>query len=306
MDILLLEPMMAEIESALDDLATVHRLDPTAALSPDARRAEIVVTGGATGIPRAMMDALGAIRLVAINGIGTDAVDLVEARRRGIAVTTTPGVLTDDVADMALALILSALRGIAVGDRFVRAGGWGRETLPLARKVSGCALGIVGMGQVGRAVAKRARAFDMTIAYHDLHDFGLEESRFVPSLAALASDSDILVVAAAGGAQSRGLIDADVLSALGPRGWLINVARGSIVDEEALVAALRDGRIAGAGLDVFAHEPAVPAALTVLDTVVLQPHRASATVETRRAMGQLVVDNVRACVEGRPLLTPVE
>ena len=220
-------------------------------------------------------------------------------KARGIRVTNTPDVLTDDVADLALALILATLRRVCVGDRLVRAGSWGRVAIPLATKFSGKRLGILGLGRIGRAIAKRAGGFDVSIAYTDQRAFDDVPYRFEPSLVALAGDSDILVVAAAGGPTSRRLVDREVLDALGPEGILVNVARGSIVDEPALVDALREGRLGGAGLDVFEDEPHVPEALWGMDQVVLQPHQASATHETREAMGRLVLDNLAAQFAGR-------
>lgn len=265
-----------------------------------------IATGGATGVSPAVMKSLPALEIIAINGIGTDAVDLNEARRRNIHVTTTPGVLTDDVADMAIGLILSLLRGLPAGDRYVREGTWGHAPAPgLGRKVTGKKLGIVGMGHVGRAIASRARAFAMPVSYTDLRNLELEGYAFVPDLKTLAQNSEILVIAASGGAGSRHLVNREVLDGLGPDGFLINVARGSVVDEQALVQALSDGTLGGAGLDVFEHEPDVPPALRNSPRTVLQPHRASATVETRLAMGNLVVRNLAAHFATQPLLTAV-
>ncbi|GBQ83836.1 2-hydroxyacid dehydrogenase [Asaia krungthepensis] len=302
-DILLIEPMMPAIEAELDAAYQVHRWNgqPLPANSP----IRAVVTGGGTGVPCAVMDSLPALEVITINGIGTDAVDLVEAARRDIAVTVTRDVLTDDVADLGMALMLAAMRDLVPGDRLVRDSLWGKQGLPLARKVSGAKLGIVGMGQVGQAIARRARAFSMDVAYFSRRDLALDGVPFHASLIDLASWSDVLVIAASGGAQSRHLISRDVIDALGPDGLLVNVARGSVVDEEALVAALVEGRLGRAALDVFTDEPNVPDTLKTLDNVVLQPHRASATLETRTAMGQLVLDNLAAHFAGRPLLTPV-
>lgn len=308
--ILLIEPMMAEIERRLDADYEVIRLfqadDRAACVARHAAGIRAVVTGGGSGVAPSIMAALPKLEIVAINGIGTDAVDLHEAARRGIRVTTTPDVLTDDVADLALALILAAARQLCVGDRYVRDGGWTRrEPLALAHSVGGKRLGIFGMGRIGRAVARRAAAFGMAIAYTDLLEIAELPYRFVADVATLAGDSDIFVVAAAGGAGSRGVIGRAVFDALGPDGLLINVARGSIVDELELVAALTEGRLGGAGLDVFVDEPNVPAPLLALPNVVLQPHRASATVETRLAMGDLVLANLAAWFAGGEVVTPV-
>jgi len=308
-EILLIEPMMAPIEASLDENYTVHRLfavrDRAAFLSDTAPRIRAIVTGGATGASNDLVDGLPALEIIAINGIGTDAVDLERARARKIRVTTTPDVLTDDVADLGMGLLIAAARQLCVGDRFVRAGRWAkREGLPLAHKVSGRKLGILGMGRIGRAIARRAHGFDLRISYTDIRAFDLDH-RYEPDLEALARDSDFLVVAAAGGPQSRGLVGASVLNALGPEGILVNVARGSVIDEQALVAALVEGRLGGAGLDVFVDEPNVPEVLWTLDNVVLQPHRASATVETRIAMGELVLANLAAHFAGQEPKTPV-
>ena len=246
-----------------------------------------------------------ALEIITVNGVGTDAVDLEHAKARGVRVTNTPDVLTDDVADMALALILATLRRICVGDRLVRAGRWGKAAIPLATKFTGKRLGILGLGRIGRAIARRASGFDVAIAYTDQRAFDDVPYRFEPSLVELARDSDILVVAAAGGPASQKLVNAEILDALGPDGILVNVARGSVVDEAALVEALREGRLGGAGLDVFEQEPQVPEALYGMEQVVLQPHQASATHETREAMAEIVLANLAAQFAGKPLPTAV-
>lgn len=308
-DILLIEPMTQDVEAQLDAAYTVHRLstatDHRSFIADVGANIRGIVTGGRTGASDAIVDALPKLEIISINGIGTDAVDLDLARRRGIHVTTTPDVLTDDVADLAIALLLATARRICIGDRFVRAGGWMRGHVPLATKVSGKRLGIIGLGRVGRAIARRAEGFDLSIAYSDPLRKDDVLYRYQPELRSLASEVDFLVVAAAGGLASRNIVNQDVLDALGPNGILINVARGSIVDETALVSALIEGRLGGAGLDVFAHEPEVPEALWQLDNVVLQPHQASATVETRRAMADLVLANLAAHFAGQELPSAV-
>ena len=308
-EILLVQGMMPPIEAALDATYQVHRLfqapDRAAFLAQVGGDIRGVVTGGGTGADAELMGALPKLEIVAVNGIGTDAVDLEYARGRGIRVSTTPDVLTDDVADTAWALILAASRHVCKGDRFVRAGHWPKGGLPLATKVTGKRLGILGLGRIGRAVAKRAAGFDMLVSYTDLQSVPGVPYDFVPDLVALAAAVDILVVAASGGAQSRGIVNAAVMDALGPQGLLVNIARGSVVDEPALVAALTGGRLGCAGLDVFANEPHVPEALLSLDHVVLLPHVASGTTETRQAMGELVLANLEAQFAGRPLPTAV-
>jgi hydroxypyruvate reductase len=309
-DILLIEPMMAAIEKQLDERYQVHRLfeasDERAFVASVGKRIRGIATGGGSGVKAAIMDSLPALEIIAINGIGTDAVDLTKANARGIRVTTTPDVLTDDVADLGMALLLATARQLCAGDRFVRDGRWARrEGLPLARKISGKRLGIFGMGRIGRAIAGRAAGFALDIAYTDLRAFDDLDYPFEPSVERLAARSDFLIVAAAGGPQSRGVIGSAVFDALGSDGILVNVARGSVVDEPQLVAALVEGRLGGAGLDVFVDEPNVPEELFELDTVVLQPHRASATVDTRIGMGELVLANLAAHFAGQPLRTPV-
>ncbi|WP_376965210.1 2-hydroxyacid dehydrogenase [Azospirillum sp. A26] len=308
-EILLVEPMMPAIEQALDATYTVHRLsaapDRDRLIAEVAGRVRAVVTGGGTGVKNAVVDALPDLGIVAINGVGTDAVDLEHCRGRGVRVSNTPDVLTDDVADLAIGLMIAGSRRMMVGDRFVRAGQWPTGKLPLARKVSGKRLGVLGLGRIGEAIARRAEAFGMTIAYTNRKPRDGVSYRFVASPVDLARESDILMVAASAGADARNMVGRAVLDALGPEGLLVNVARGSVVDEPELLAALTEGRIGGAALDVFADEPNVPEGFYGLDNVVLQPHQASATVETRMAMGQLVLDNLEAFFAGRPPPTAV-
>jgi lactate dehydrogenase-like 2-hydroxyacid dehydrogenase len=286
---------------------TVHRLwqapDRDAFVRDVAPRVEVLVTTGGAGASRSLIEQLPRLRLIACFGVGVDAIDLAAARERSVAVTNTPDVLTDDVADLAIGLMLAALRGIATADRYVRAGLWLRAHMPLQTRMSGKRLGIVGMGRIGQAIARRASAFGMSISWNGPRPKDLPW-RYEPDLLALARSVDVLVAACPGGAATRGLISRAVLEALGP-GVFVNIARGSVVDEAALVDLLVTQRLGGAALDVFADEPRVPEALFALDQVVLQPHQASATRETRGAMGQLVLDNIAAHVAGQPLLTPV-
>jgi len=253
-----------------------------------------------------MMDCLPRLKILAGFGVGYDRFDLAAAKKRGVVVTNTPDVLTEDVADLAIALTLAVLRRVVALDRFLRAGRWAAgETAPLARKMSGKRLGIVGLGRIGRAIAKRAEGFGMPIAYTGPRAYADVPYRYIADLVALAEDSEVLVVACRADPATKGMIEARVLKALGAKGILVNIARGSVVDEPALVAALKNGGLGGAGLDVYAVEPRGALELDDLDNVVLLPHVASATEETRQAMADLVVANLEAHFAGRAVLTPV-
>lgn len=263
----------------------------------------VVATGK---VDAAIIDSLPDLRLIALGSVGYDGVDIAHARSKGIAITNTPDVLTDDVADLAIALMLAVYRRLPQQDAYVRAGRWaGEGVAPLTRRLSGRRIGILGLGRIGHAIAQRAAPFASEIAYHSRHPRTDVDWRYAESALALAASVDVLVVAAPGGPKTAKIVDADVIAALGPDGVLINIARGSLVDEAALVTALTEGRLGGAGLDVFADEPHVPEALFPLDKVVLMPHQGSGTVETRVAMGELVIDNLEAFFAGRPLLTPI-
>jgi lactate dehydrogenase-like 2-hydroxyacid dehydrogenase len=244
---------------------------------------------------------LPALEIVAIHGVGHDRLDLDALAARGVRVTTTPGVLTEDVADQAIALMLAVQRRIVTNDALVRGGGW---AAPLGRRASGRRIGIFGLGQIGHAIALRAAPFASELLYSARSEKPVPW-RFVPDIAALAEASDVLILAAPGGAETQKIVDAAVLDRLGPGGVLVNIARGSLVDEDALIAALAEGRIAGAGLDVFAEEPRVPEALRALDNAVLAPHQGSATEEGRTEMRELVLANLDAHFAGNPLVTPL-
>jgi len=292
---------------ALNAHFEVHTCDPESEPQWQALAPHIVglAGGGESVIPGALLAQLPALKVVSIFGVGYDGVDVATALARGVPVTHTPGVLTDDVADLALGLVLSVARQIPLADQHVRQGRWPQGALPLGRKVSGARMGIVGLGRIGQAIARRALAFGMSVAYTARSEKKDSGFAFYPSAAALAAQVDFLVVITPGGAGTRHLINAEVLQALGPQGYLVNVARGSVVDEAALVQALADGTIAGAALDVYADEPHVPAALWAMKQVVLTPHMASATHQTRQAMADLALANMRAGTAGQPLLTPV-
>jgi lactate dehydrogenase-like 2-hydroxyacid dehydrogenase len=292
---------------ALNAHFEVHTCDPESEPQWQALAPHIVglAGGGESVIPGALLAQLPALKVVSIFGVGYDGVDVATALARGVPVTHTPGVLTDDVADLALGLVLSVARQIPLADQHVRQGRWPQGALPLGRKVSGARMGIVGLGRIGQAIARRALAFGMSVAYTARSEKKDSGFAFYPSAAALAAQVDFLVVITPGGAGTRHLINAEVLQALGPQGYLVNVARGSVVDEAALVQALADGTIAGAALDVYADEPHVPPALWAMKQVVLTPHMASATHQTRQAMADLALANMRAGTAGQPLLTPV-
>ncbi|MBC7942503.1 MAG: 2-hydroxyacid dehydrogenase [Chitinophagaceae bacterium] len=288
--------LMTRLAQAYD----VHALPPAGSAERDSFLAEhgasftAMATSAAVGIDAALLAALPRLQVVSSFGVGLDKIDTAAARQRGVAVGYTPDVLNDCVADLAMALLLDVARQTPAADRFVRRGDWTHTTFPLARKVSGAKLGLVGMGRIGRTIARRSTGFDMPLRYHSRKPVDGLPWAHEPDLLALARWADFLVIITAGGAGTRHLVNAKVLDALGPQGYLINVARGSVVDEAALVQALLDRRIGGAGLDVFENEPQVPQALWTLDNVVLAPHIASGTHETRQAMADRVFDNLQA------------
>ena len=307
-DVLAVAKLHPFYQKALESLYTVHDrthvTDPAAFAALAPRIVGVAGTGEAS-VPRSLLAQLPQAKVVAVFGVGYDGVDVPAAIEHGIPVTHTPDVLTDDVADLAMGLVLSVGRAIPQADQFVRAGRWPSGPIALARKVSGARMGIVGLGRIGKAIAQRAQAFGMSIAYTARSEKPDSGFTFFPSTVELAAHVDFLVAITPGGAGTRHLINAQVLQALGPRGFLINVARGSVVDETALIEALQQGTIAGAGLDVFADEPQVPEALWRLNNVVLTPHMASATTETRQAMADLAFANMQAGISGQPLRTPV-
>jgi lactate dehydrogenase-like 2-hydroxyacid dehydrogenase len=264
-----------------------------------------VASSNSGGINGATMARLPKLKVIAHFGVGYDTVDVEAAKKRGIAVTNTPDVLTEEVADLALALLLATIRRVPQGDRYVREGKWLKGAMALTESLQGRTVGIIGMGRIGQAIARRCEAFGVKIAYQGPNHKPSLKWSYYPDPVALATDCDVIIVACPGGEATRGLVSRKVIDALGPKGFLVNVARGTVVDEPALLEALQQGRICGAGLDVFADEPRVPEAFFALENVVLQPHVASATHPTRTAMGQLVVDNLAAHFAGKPLVTPI-
>jgi hydroxypyruvate reductase len=290
----LMEPLQARF--------TVHTSVESAPLD----RIRGIAGSGESKVPAELMAKLPALEIVSIMGVGYDGVDVAAAKARGVMVTHTPDVLNDDVADLAIALALNIARRIPQAERYLRAGRWASEgPVPLATKLSGARMGIVGMGRIGQAIAERARAFGMHIAYTARSAKPDLAYTFHDQVTALAASSDFLVIITPGGAGTRKLIDAKVLAALGPKGYLINVARGSVVDEAALIEALQKGTIAGAALDVFENEPNVPEALRGLDNAVLVPHIGSATRATRQAMADLARNNLELHFAGQRPKTPV-
>jgi len=279
--------------------------DPRAFLAEHGPNIRGIATKGELGADAAMIAACPKLEVIACYGVGVDAIDLAAARARGIPVTNTPDVLTEEVADLAFALLLATARAIPEADRYVRSGDWAAKgPMRLATRVWGKRLGIVGLGRIGQAIARRAEGFRMPVSYSGRTRRDVTYA-YYPTPAALAPQVDILIVSAAGGAATRGLVDRAAIEALPPGAIFVNVSRGTVVDEAALLDALRSGRIAAAGLDVYLNEPNIDPAFSTFPNVVLSPHNASATVETRKDMGALMRANLEAHFAGRPVLTPV-
>jgi hydroxypyruvate reductase len=278
----------------------VQAADKPALLASAAPKVRGLVQGGGTVTPIALLDALPALEIISVFGVGYDGVPVDYCKKRGLKVTNTPDVLTDDVADVAVALVMMTGRGFVRLNRFVHAGEWLKRGPELTTKLGGKTVGILGLGRIGKAIAKRLSAMEMQIAYTGRKPQDVPY-RFIPDLEGLAAAADFLVVACPGGAATKNIVNAKVLAALGKKGTLVNIARGSIVDEPALVAALQSGAIKGAGLDVFADEPNISQPLYAMDNVVLLPHVGSATRETRQGMGDLCKANLDAWFAGKPL-----
>ncbi|OBK23936.1 hydroxyacid dehydrogenase [Mycobacterium asiaticum] len=275
-------------------------------LAQHAAGVRVIVTSGGPGADADTIAALPNLEAIVNNGAGVDNIDLDAAQRRGIGVSNTPDVLTDTVADTAVGLILMTLRRFGAADRYVRAGRWASEgPMPYARDVTGLRVGILGLGRIGTAIATRLLGFDCAIAYHNRHRVDGSPYRYAASPVELAASVDVLVVATTGESQARNLVDRAVLEALGSDGYLVNIARGRVVDQDALVELLVGGGLGGAGLDVFAQEPHVPEELFGLDNVVLLPHVGSATARTRRAMALLAIRNLDSYLSTGELVTPV-
>ncbi|HIQ41892.1 2-hydroxyacid dehydrogenase [Pseudomonas sp. BMW13] len=294
-----------ELAERYEVSALWQQADPLAFLREQGERFRYLVSSARFGCSAEQLALLPNLEVISSFGVGYDPYPLELLRDRGIAISTTPDVLNDCVADLAFGLMLDSARRLSESDRFTRSGAWNGAAFPLGRRVSGKRLGIVGMGRIGEAVALRASGFSMSVRYHNRRPVAGSSYQHEPDLLALARWADFLVLTCPGGKATHHLIDAAVLAALGSDGFLINVARGSVVDEPALIDALQHNVIAGAGLDVYEQEPQVPAALRELDNVVLLPHVGSASVETRQQMADLVLDNLRAYIDTGTLLTPL-
>lgn len=302
-------PLLPALQQVLEERYKVIELWRTQASrqlsAEDGARVEAVVTTGIHGASRALIAQLPALRAIVCFGVGVDAIDLAAAHERDVQVSNTPDVLNNCVADSAMALLLAVARQVVKADRFVRDQRWGSERFGLTTALGGKTCGIVGMGPIGRAIADRAVAFGMTVKYSTRTARSDLTYSYCESVAQLAAQSDFLLLALPGGAATSGLVGREVLDALGPKGILVNVARGTVLDQPALIEALLQGRIGGAGLDVFADEPHVPQSLRELDNVVLSPHIASGTVETRQAMADCVLANLDALFATGKVLHPV-
>jgi lactate dehydrogenase-like 2-hydroxyacid dehydrogenase len=309
-EILLPDHLLSSAEQSLEALFDVHRLeqanDPDRFLAEVGPRIRGLARGGHAEIDRRLIERLPNLEIIANFGVGYDGIDLACAAERAVVVTNTPDVLTEEVADTAIGLLLMTVRELSAAERHLRAGKWVSEgAYPLSASLRDRTVGVLGLGRIGLAIARRLDAMKVPVVYHTRHKRADAPYRHYPDLVGMASAVDTLMIIVPGNPSTRNLVDAAVLKALGPEGVVINVGRGIVVDEPALIAALRDRTIRAAGLDVFANEPRVPPELLALPNAVLLPHVGSASVHTRKAMGQLVVDNLRSWFEnGRPL-TPV-
>ncbi len=307
-EVLMLQPGMPQIVERLERRVTLRKLweaaDRDATLAAIAPNIRAVVSTVTAPVDAALMRRLPKLEIIAGFGVGYDHIDAAWAGQHGIVVTHTPGVLDEDVADLAIALTLAATRRLPQAERYLREGRWPSAPYPLTASLNGRVMGILGLGRIGRKIAKRAEAFNLGVIYHDIRKLDDVTYRYCPTALALAEACDILVLAAPGGPKTRHIVDANMLAALGGDGVLVNIARGSLVDEAALIAALSEGTILAAGLDVYESEPNLSPGLLALDNVALLPHVASATVHSRTAMANLVVDNLLSWIDGEGPLTP--
>ena len=307
--ILQIAPMMPHVEAALNGAYDVRRLweapDRAALIAEVAQTVRGVATDGHWGCPPDVFEACRNIEIVASYGVGYDAIDTAACKARGIKVTNTPDVLNDAMAEITLGLMIALCRRIPQADAHIRAGRWPEAGFGLTGELTGAKVGIIGLGRIGKEIARRCQAFRMEVVYHGRREQPYQPFPYYADPVAMARDVDWLVAIAPGSAETAGIVSRAVMEALGPQGMLVNVGRGSLVDEPAIVELLAGGALGGAALDVFADEPNVPEALYAMENVVLSPHQGSATVKTRTAMGDLVVDNLAAHFAGDPLLTPV-
>jgi lactate dehydrogenase-like 2-hydroxyacid dehydrogenase len=306
--ILSMGQMVPAVEAALEHGFVLHRGDADgvqAVVAEYGDRIRGIATRGREKTDAALFAALPRLEIISNFGVGYDSIDLATARSRGIVVTNTPDVLNEEVADFTVGLLLSTIRELPQADRYLRAGNWPKAAYQMTQTLRDRTIGMVGMGRIGRAIAKRISAFGVPVVYHSRSAQAGVELRHYPDLKTMAAEVDTLIAIVPGGPSTHHMINREILEALGPRGIVINVARGSVVDQNALIDALRDGTIHGAGLDVFADEPNVPAALIQLQNVVLVPHVGSGTHHTRAGMGDLVVENLRSWFAGKGPVTPV-
>ncbi|KAK7855111.1 glyoxylate/hydroxypyruvate/pyruvate reductase 2KGR-like [Quercus suber] len=308
-DVLMLCPMISYLEQELQRRFNVLKLwtapEKSRFIKDNSATIRAIVADGSHGADAKMIEALPRLEIVSSNSVGVDKIDVKKCREKGVRVTYTPDVLTDEVADLAIGLILAVLRRLCESDRYVRSGKWKKGDFRLTTKFTGKTVGIIGLGRIGMAIAKRAEAFNCPICYYSRTEKPDTKYKYYPSVLELASNCQILVVACSLTAETRHIVNREVMNALGPKGVLINIGRGPHVDEPELVSALVEGRLGGAGLDVYEHEPEVPEELFGLENVVLLPHVGTATVETRKAMADLVVGNLEAHFSNKPLLTPL-
>lgn len=309
-DILVLAKLLPSVHEALDTHFTAHNYfeasDRQALMLEVGQKIKGVATNGHAGCPPELMSKMPNLEIISSFGVGYDAIDTEDCRARGIRVTNTPDVLNDAMAEITMGLVVALCRRLPQADAYVRAGRWDKEgNFPLTGELTGATMGIIGLGRIGKEVARRAQAFKMRVVYHGRSRQQFEPYIYYSNVKDMARDVDWLVSIVPGGAETEKLINREVLDALGPQGMLVNVGRGSTVDEAELIKALQEGRLGGAALDVFEEEPAVPEAFYGMDNVVLSPHQGSATHKTRWAMGDLVVRNLVAHFSGRPAITPV-
>ncbi|MFT7593620.1 MAG: lactate dehydrogenase-like 2-hydroxyacid dehydrogenase [Paracoccaceae bacterium] len=307
-DLVVVGPMIPSVMRSVAENFRVHRFweaDDKPAFLQKTQDTRFLATDGHRGCSAATMDALPNLEIIACYGVGTDAIDLDAAKQRGIRVTNTPGVLSDAVAELAMGLMLTLCRRINDADRFIRDGKWLNGGYPLTGELTGATIGILGLGRIGKEIARRAQGFKMQVVYHGRTKQPFEPYPFYENLEEMARDVDWLVSVVPGGESTTGLVNRQVLQALGPKGAVVNLGRGSLIDEGAMIELLQSGELGGAALDVFEKEPAMSEALWSMPNVVLSPHQASATEKTRWAMGDLVVRNLRAHQAGAPAITPV-